>query len=219
MGIAERKKRERERRRKEILDAAESLFFSYGYENVSMDRIADAVELNKATLYLYFRNKETLLAAVALRGVQILNRMYQECAKKQIPGMDKVALMGDTYYLFTRQYPDYVRIFRYYSLDLLSKDNPCSDEIEKTFMECRRLLCDAVREGMEDGTIRNDIDPFLLTVYIMVTSMSIFSLTDKWKSILEQEGFSYDALIGEYRAFITPAVVSGEKPRASGPED
>jgi hypothetical protein len=54
----------------------------------------------------------------------------------------------------------------------------------------RRLLCDAIREGMEDETIRNDIDPFLLTVYIMVTSLSVFSLTDKWKKIPEQEGFS-----------------------------
>jgi len=54
MGISERRMREKEQRKKEILDKAERLFFSRGYDDVSMDEIANEVELNKATLYLYF---------------------------------------------------------------------------------------------------------------------------------------------------------------------
>lgn len=60
MGISERRQREKEQRRTEIIDAAERLFFSRGYEDVTMDDIAREVELNKATIYIYFNNKETL---------------------------------------------------------------------------------------------------------------------------------------------------------------
>lgn len=40
------------------MDAAEKLFFSKGYDDVSLGDIAQEVELNKATIYFYFENKE-----------------------------------------------------------------------------------------------------------------------------------------------------------------
>jgi TetR/AcrR family transcriptional regulator len=83
MGIANRRQREKEQRKTEILDAAERLFFSRSYENVSMDEIAHEVELNKATLYLYFKNKETIFATIVLRGIQILKEKYMECMKNK----------------------------------------------------------------------------------------------------------------------------------------
>ena len=55
MGVSDRRQREKEQRKTKILDAAESLFFSRSYENVSMDEIAREVELNKATLYLILK--------------------------------------------------------------------------------------------------------------------------------------------------------------------
>ncbi|MCK5408322.1 MAG: helix-turn-helix transcriptional regulator, partial [Candidatus Krumholzibacteria bacterium] len=60
MGIAERREREKEQRRIDIIDAAERVFFSKGWQAATMDDVAEAVELSKATLYLYFKNKEEL---------------------------------------------------------------------------------------------------------------------------------------------------------------
>ena len=48
------------------MDAAEKLFFSKGYDDVSLDDIAQEAELNRATIYLYFENKEDLCFAVIL---------------------------------------------------------------------------------------------------------------------------------------------------------
>ena len=62
------REQEKEQRRNYILDAAEKMFFSRGYDNVSMDDIAGEIGLNKATLYIYFKNKESLFFAVVLRG-------------------------------------------------------------------------------------------------------------------------------------------------------
>ena len=104
MGITERKMREKEQRKKEILDAAESLFFSREYDDVPMEEIASIAELNKATIYLYFVNKEALFSAIVLRGIRILNKMYQECTETEVPGVTKIALLEETYYQFTRQY-------------------------------------------------------------------------------------------------------------------
>lgn len=76
--IADRKEREKERRRGEITDAAEKLIFSRGYENVTMDNIARETELARGTLYLYFKNKDDIYIAIAIRGSKILNKMFRE---------------------------------------------------------------------------------------------------------------------------------------------
>jgi AcrR family transcriptional regulator len=47
-----------------VLDAARPLFVEHGYKGVSMQQIADAVGIHKATLYHHFRDKDDLFAAV-----------------------------------------------------------------------------------------------------------------------------------------------------------
>lgn len=211
MGIADRRQREKEQRKTEIIDAAERLFFSRSYEDVSMEDIAREVELNKATLYLYFKNKETLFATIVLRGIQILKEKYTECMEKQVPGIVKVALMGQAYYQYSQEYPDYLRMIHFYGSERFSKENPCTAEIGKGYGTCRMILRDAIQEGIDDGTIRADIDPFLTSMYLMISFMGILSMENKWKLVIEAEGFSYVQFASEFFRFITPAISSGEK--------
>ena len=212
MGISERKIREKEQRKKEILDTAERLFFSHGYDDVSMDGIAHEVELNKATLYLYFKNKEALFAAIVLRGVWILQKKYRECMETQVTGIVKVALMGQAYYRFSQEHPDYLRLIHFYGSERFSKENPYTTEIGKGYGTCRMILRDAVKEGIDDGTIRADLDPFLISMYLMISFMGILSMEDKWKRVIEAEGFSYEQYSKEFFRFIIPAVSTEEAP-------
>ncbi|MEI7432788.1 MAG: TetR/AcrR family transcriptional regulator [Methanomicrobiales archaeon] len=219
MGIADRRQREKEMRRIAILDAAERLFFSRGYEDVSMDEIAREVELNKATIYLYVKNKETLFATIVLRGVRILAEKYMGCMEKQVPGIVKVAMMGQAYYRFSQEYPDYQRMIQFYGSERFSKENPCTAEIGNGYGTCRMILRDAVKEGIDDGTIRADLDPFLTSMYLMISFMGILSMEDKWKRVIGAEGYSYEHFAREFFRFIIPAVSSGEKPHLMNGKD
>jgi len=211
MGIADRRQREKEQRKTEIIDAAERLFFSRSYEDVSMEDIAREVELNKATIYLYFKNKETLFATIVLRGIQILKEKYMECMEKQVPGIVKVALMGQAYYQYAQEYPDYLQMIHFYGSERFSKENPCTAEIGKGYGTCRLILRDAIQEGIDDGTIWADLDPFLTSMYLMISFMGILSMENKWKLVIEAEGFSYEQFASEFFRFITPSISSGDK--------
>ena len=219
MSITDRRQREKEQRRTAILDAAEKLFFSRRYEAVSMDEIAREVELNKATLYLYFKNKEALYAAVVLRGIAILKGKYTECMEQEVPGIVKVALMGQAYYRFSLEYPDYLRMIQFYGSERFSQENPCTAEIGEGYGTCRLLLRDAVREGIDDGTIRSDIDPFLAAMYLMISFMNILSMEQKWKLVIEGEGFSFERYIHEFFRFIIPALTPGGNSDTVDPRD
>jgi len=211
MGISERRQREKEQRKTEIANAAERLFFSRRYEEVSMDDIAREVDLNKATLYLYFENKETLFATIVIRGIRILEEKYRECMEKQIPGIVKVALMGKAYERFSEEYPDYLRLIHFFGSERFSKENPYTAEIGKGYGACRRILQGAIQEGIEDKTIRADIDPFLASMYLMISFMGILSLENRWKLAVGAEGFSEGQFTSEFFRFILPAISSGGK--------
>ncbi len=70
MGINERRERERQRRRADIIRAAAEVFAERGLESASMDAIASRAELGKATLYYYFPNKKALFDAVLASGIK-----------------------------------------------------------------------------------------------------------------------------------------------------
>jgi AcrR family transcriptional regulator len=72
MGIQERKERERERRRQQIMVAAKRVFSDKGFNKATMEDIAKEAELSPGTLYLYFKNKDELYASLSLRILQYL---------------------------------------------------------------------------------------------------------------------------------------------------
>ena len=81
MGIQERKQRERERRRQQIIVAAKRVFSEKGYSKSTMEDIAREAELSPGTLYLYFKNKDELYASLSLRILQYLNIRLEDVKK------------------------------------------------------------------------------------------------------------------------------------------
>ncbi len=73
MGIKERKAREREMRRQQIMVAAKRVFTQRGYEKCTMDDIAREAELSPGTIYLYFKSKDELYASLCLRVLKFIN--------------------------------------------------------------------------------------------------------------------------------------------------
>ncbi|MEE4356458.1 MAG: TetR/AcrR family transcriptional regulator [Desulfococcaceae bacterium] len=80
MGIQERKQRERERRRQQIMIAAKRVFSVKGFNRATMEDIAKEAELSPGTLYLYFKNKDELFSSLSIRILQYLNIRLEHVA-------------------------------------------------------------------------------------------------------------------------------------------
>lgn len=70
----------RHRRRNKILAAASDLFAARPYALVSMDEVAEAAAMGKATLYRYFPSKEDLYVAVFDQLLDSLDARLEEAA-------------------------------------------------------------------------------------------------------------------------------------------
>ena len=71
--------------REQILAAAARLFASRGYTAASMNEVAAACGVSKATLYHYVRDKHGLLAQITAGHVSRLEALLAEVAAQQLP--------------------------------------------------------------------------------------------------------------------------------------
>jgi AcrR family transcriptional regulator len=78
MGISERKKRERAKMQKLILDTANTLFLKGGLQNISIRKIADKIEYSPATIYLYFKDKNEIINSLREKSVDDFLKKLEE---------------------------------------------------------------------------------------------------------------------------------------------
>lgn len=196
MSTAERKEREKAMRSESIVNAAEKLFFSRGFESVTMDDIAREAELAKGTLYLYFRNKEELYFAIVLRGFGILNAMFKEAVSGHGAGLDKAYAIGVAFYDFNRKHPDYFKAFGQMTCERLeSIGDDRVAEIDRLNGEALDLLAGSIAAGIEDGSIRRDVDPVKTAIFLIEASQAMITLPMGIDKALGGLGIEHDDLV------------------------
>lgn len=86
--------KEAEERKQEILDAAERLFASKGFDNTSISNILEETGIARGTLYYHFKSKEELLDAVIERMIEGMTVRAKEIAdRREIPVLQRFTMM------------------------------------------------------------------------------------------------------------------------------
>src|SRR5438128_10785163 len=99
MGVMERKAREREELKQQILDAARELFVRDGYEAVSMRKIADVIEYSPTAIYVHFADKLALMRELCSHDFKSLARVFNDLATVTDP-VERIRQTGHTYIRF-----------------------------------------------------------------------------------------------------------------------
>jgi AcrR family transcriptional regulator len=112
LSTAQRREREKARRRREILDAARSEFFQRGFHSPTVDDVAARAEVSKGTIYLYFESKEEILAHLLLEGLDLLlTSMEAVCpTETDRPPEECLSALAHAYMSFGKSRPNYFRL-------------------------------------------------------------------------------------------------------------
>jgi AcrR family transcriptional regulator len=208
MGIAERKEREKEQRRNEIVDAAETVFFSRGWEQATMDDVAAEAELAKATLYLYFKSKEELYSAVLLRGMRIMHAMFERAVAAGENGLERIEGIGRAYVEFARTHPDYFDAMIHFGAKTPGEDTgECQRACDALGESSIALVAGAVASGVEDGTVRGDLDPLRTAISLWAQTTGVLQIeSTKGETIEGVHGVSGEDLMEHFFAFVERAL-------------
>jgi AcrR family transcriptional regulator len=105
MGISERRAREKDALRQKILQAAAELFLLNGYDSVTMRGIADRIEYSASTIYLYFKNKTEIVAAICIETFETLIDRLDAIEKQQLPPIEGLVAGIRCYIQFGLEHP------------------------------------------------------------------------------------------------------------------
>ena len=167
MAVVERRAREREARRRSILEAARETFLEQGIAATTMDDIARRAELSKGALYLYFRSKDELCFALLLEASQALVDTIGRAVTPGLHPLEQLRQLATAYYRFYLSQPDYFRFM--FVLEHQPYRGRVSEELlEKWSVMGRQglaVLADIIQRGQEQGLIR-PIDPWQTAVAV-----------------------------------------------------
>ncbi|MBB6093333.1 AcrR family transcriptional regulator [Povalibacter uvarum] len=167
--IAERRQEEKDRRRGEIVDAAEDLYRELGWDAVTMDSVARRARLSRALVYVYFKDKRDLHFAIATRAMETLRIRFEEAAARSRLGLEKVEALGRAYMAYGQEFPHYFDACA--RLELHVPEGGDDRPQESVSLEASDRVHEIVEEslaiGQRDGTVNADLGDLAVTSRVL----------------------------------------------------
>ncbi len=153
MGIHERKKREKEKRRQVIMSAARKILSKKGFEKSTMEDIANKAELSPRTLYLYFKSKNDLFASLTINILQYLNKKLENIMSNSLDTEQKITLLKSVMYdVYALDPVVIIHMFNFQSGHTLSNFSPdIISEILTLSTRSQKIMAAIFQEGIDNG--------------------------------------------------------------------
>jgi TetR/AcrR family transcriptional regulator, fatty acid metabolism regulator protein len=155
-----------EARKQQILGAAERVFALKGFQEATISDVAREAKVSDATIYEYFPSKEELLFSIpgetARRGKEEI-----ESVLKMVRGAaNKIRVIIYHYLRFYNSHPEYASVAM---LVLKPHRKFMETAAYRDVQDLSRLILQVVKDGMEDGEIAPDVNPYLARAMLLGT--------------------------------------------------
>jgi AcrR family transcriptional regulator len=173
--MANRRDREKEERRKSILEKAQALFAKKGYIGTSMAEIAESSEFAVGSLYSFFKSKDEILATIFEYHIEHLIARITEI--RNDPKLNAKEKIDSSLDALVRIYVDNQEFFRIYVAEAEGIEWGVRTEVgEYIYHETQKFLNvlteifkDAIKEGFVDSSLDPEYLALLLRTFIHST--------------------------------------------------
>jgi TetR/AcrR family transcriptional regulator len=189
MGIAERRKREKDLRRELVMDAAMAIYNEDGYHAITMEKIAERCEISRASLYLYFKNKEEMLISAIVNHTEYFTNLLQELYDNREQVKDKLLeeLWG-RFIGFYEKEPETFNASLYFLQRemILNLPKELRDSIDESGRKVVNLQHKIIKYGVKEGLFI-ECDSMTLAEVIWTSFLGIIQL-ERSKQVLAHKG-------------------------------
>src|SRR5260370_4282634 len=174
MASKQRRAREKEGLREEILCAARTLFVKEGYESVSIRKIADKIEYAPGTIYLYFHDKAEILERICEETFAKLHRKMEAIEHDSAAPLDKMRRGLRTYIQFGLENPNH------YTVTFIQARGRAESKsvLESSGMRAFSCLRRGVQECIDAGAlVSDDADEIAQTLWAGIHGLTSLLIT------------------------------------------
>lgn len=165
-----------------IIETAEKLFASDGFEGTSVRDIAQEAGVNIAMISYYFGSKEKLMEAVFERRA-VLAKMKVESLlqNKDLSPLQKVNVLIDDFVekIMTQQQFHKIMMRE----QMLNKDNIIAELIHELKRKNLESIRELIKQGQTDGTFEKDIDVIMLMTTLTGTCNQLITTQRFYKEM------------------------------------
>jgi TetR/AcrR family transcriptional regulator len=155
MGTTERRSREKQRRREDILNTARKLFFDQGFRDTTIDDIARSAELARGTIYLYFENKEEIYATILEEGLDILHNLIVASHDESADALTNLLSGHDAFMRFHDEYPHYYNVLILDKLQIMDVlPSTLKMRLDQKLSGIAEWIAKTLDRGVKDGIFR-----------------------------------------------------------------
>jgi len=211
--IAARRLEEKERRRNDILDAAERVASAGGLEGLTMEQVARAARLSRGLLYVYFQDRHDLVAGICERALLGLHGRFAALVDDTKTGLDQVVAMGRAYVAFAAECPLQFEILaRFEATDAsLTAGGTNHGACLAAGARVHALLAAALETGMRDGSVAPSAgSPATIALSLWAMTHGTLQVASMKRAVLTQQGVTPDALVEQTLRMATSALKRGE---------
>ena len=161
--MGRRKKEPRSVHRENIVSAASALFMERGIAATSMDDIAKAAGYSKATLYVYFENKEEIVGILVLNSMKKLDDYISSALIQHEATKARYDFICRGLVQYQEEFPFYFKmVLDKINIDFESYDYlPEEKETYQIGEEINEKIKHFLLSGMEKGDLRGDLEIML----------------------------------------------------------
>ena len=158
--MGRRKKEPRSVHRENIVSAASVLFMEKGIAATSMDDIAKAAGYSKATLYVYFENKEEIVGILVLNSMKKLDDYISSALIQHEATKARYDFICRGLVQYQEEFPFYFKmVLDKINIDFESQDYlPEEKETYQIGEEINEKIKNFLLSGMEKGDLRSDLE-------------------------------------------------------------
>ena len=188
-------------RRNELTRQAARLFAEQGYHGTSMEDLAVAMGVQKASLYAHVRSKEELLHELAHNGATAFHDAL-DGIDERLPAVEKLRLALRAHLRVVAEQLDvatvFVREWRYLSeerrLEFVAERRRYEERIRALF-----------REGVEQGELRTDLDAGAAALMFLSAANWAYTWLQPGRDTDALADRFFDLLLDGVRGYATPA--------------
>lgn len=163
-GSNARRRLPRSERRAEILQVATEVFYAKGYEAASLQDIAEAMGVKKASLYYYFASKDDLLQTLL---PEIIGRGIANARAALAPGGDPLSRLWRLVAAHIRHLTENLADTAVFLHERNAIAPGRRREILADDYQYQALFFDTIQAGQAAGDIRGDLDPKLAALTVL----------------------------------------------------
>ncbi|MEM9820094.1 MAG: TetR/AcrR family transcriptional regulator [Bacteroidota bacterium] len=165
-----------------ILDSAEEILKQEGLSGISINKVAKKAKIAKGTVYLYFKSKEEIIAAITVKARKLLLQYFHQYCDRQSDPIEKIkAIFYADYHFFKEQYTYHELVSFYEQNTGLMEDGALAETSHEISAYIKNLL----EEAKKVGAIRQDVDCMKTTFLFWGMVIGILQLIENKKQQIQ----------------------------------